>query len=76
MYQLVNVGVFREPTYVGLVAEAGDAWIHSSTSTAKYSGTLFLALDSKIGDIYLGVAAGSGDNRNIFMQIGKRFNFW
>lgn len=76
MYQLVNLGVFREPTYVGLVAEAGDAWIHSNTSTAKYSGTLFLALDSKIGDIYLGIAAGSGDNRNLFMQIGKRFNFW
>lgn len=76
MYQLVNLGVFREPTYVGLVAEAGDAWIHSNTSTAKYSGTLFLALDSKIGDIYLGVAAGSGDNRNLFMQIGKRFNLW
>lgn len=76
MYQLVNVGIFRSPTYVGLVAEAGDAWIHSNTSTTKYSGTLFLALDSKIGDIYLGVATGSGDNRNIFMQIGKRFNFW
>jgi NTE family protein len=76
MYQLVNGGVFREPTYVGLVAEAGDAWIHSNTSSAKYSGTLFLALDSKIGDIYLGVAAGSGDNRNVFMQIGKRFNLW
>ena len=76
MYQLVNVGVFREPTYVGLVAEAGDAWIHSNTSSVKYSGTLFLALDSKIGDIYLGVAAGSGDNRNLFIQIGRRFNFW
>jgi len=76
MYQLVNVGVFREPTYIGFVAEAGDAWIHSNTSSAKYSGTLFLALDSKIGDIYLGVAAGSGDNRNLFIQIGKRFNFW
>ena len=76
MYQLVNIGVFREPTYIGLVAEAGDAWIHTNTSSAKYSGTLFLALDSKIGDIYLGVAAGSGDNRNVFMQIGKRFNLW
>lgn len=76
MYQLINLGLFREPTYVGVVAEAGDAWIHSNPSSAKYSGTLFLALDSKIGDIYLGLAAGSGDNRNIFVQIGKRFNFW
>ena len=76
MYQLDSLGLFRAPTYVGLVAEAGDAWIHSSSSFAKYSGTVFVALDSKIGDIYLGIAAGSGDNRNAFMQIGKRFNFW
>ena len=76
MYQLINLGLFRDPTYVGVVAEAGDAWIHTSTSNAKYSGTVFLALDSKIGDIYLGVATGSGGNSNIFVQIGKRFNFW
>ena len=76
MYRLLNLGLFQEPTYVGLVAEAGDAWIHTTSSSAKYSGTLFLALDSKIGDIYLGVAAGSGNNRNFFVQIGKRFNFW
>lgn len=76
MYQLVNLGVFREPTYLGFVAEAGDAWIHSNQTSIKTSSTLFLALDSKIGDIYLGVAAGTGDNRNLFIQIGKRFNFW
>ncbi|MES2581383.1 MAG: patatin-like phospholipase family protein [Pseudomonadota bacterium] len=76
MYQLVNGGVFREPTYIGLVAEAGDAWTHRNNSSIKYSGTVFLGLDSKIGDIYLGLAAGSGNNRNLFIQIGKRFSFW
>jgi NTE family protein len=76
MYQLVNAGIFREPTYVGFVAEAGDAWIHSNHTSIKTSNTVFLALDSKIGDIYIGVAAGSGDNRNLFIQIGKRFSFW
>jgi NTE family protein len=76
MYLLSDGGVFRQPTYVGLVAEAGDAWLHTRSMSHNYSGTAFIAVDSKIGDIFLGVASGSGNNKNIFLQLGRRFTVW
>lgn len=76
MYRLTDGGIFRQPTYVGLVAEAGDAWFSSADYSPKYSGTAFIGVDSKIGDIYFGAASGSGGNRNIFLQLGRRFSLW
>ena len=39
------------------------------------SATAFVAVDSKIGDIYLGAARGSGNVYNLFLQLGRRFSF-
>jgi NTE family protein len=75
MYNISDGGVLKQPVYAGFVAEAGDAWFSFGTKTIKYSGTLFFAVDSKIGDIYLGYARGSNNNSNIFLQLGRRFNF-
>jgi hypothetical protein len=33
-------------------------------------------VDSKIGDIFFGAASGSGGNRNLFLQLGRRFSLW
>ena len=76
MYRLSDGGLSRQPTYVGFVAEKGDAWMHTESMSHNYSGTIFIAVDSKIGDIFFGLASGSGNNQNIFVQLGRRFTVW
>ena len=76
MYRLSTGGIFHQPTFVGLVAEAGDAWMHSDDIQLKHSTTAFIAVDSRIGDIYLGAATGSDGNQNLFLQLGRRFSLW
>lgn len=76
MYRLTDGGILRQPTFVGFVAEAGDAWLSSKEFAPKYSGTAFIGLDSKFGDVFMGLASGSGGNRNLFLQLGRRFSLW
>jgi NTE family protein len=76
MYRLTDGGVLRQPTFVGFVGEVGDAWLSTRDFSAKYSGTAFIAVDSRIGDVFFGVASGSGGNSNIFLQLGRRFSLW
>ncbi|OYU10921.1 MAG: hypothetical protein CFE38_15125 [Comamonadaceae bacterium PBBC1] len=75
MYRLTDGGLLNQKTFVGTVLEAGDVWNAGDTLHARYSGTLFVAVDSKIGDIYLGAARGSGRAYNLFLQLGRRFSF-
>ena len=75
MYRLTDGGLFNQRTYVGTVLEAGDAWFKGDAIRWRYSGTLFVAVDSKIGDIYLGAARGSGSSYNVFLQLGRRFSY-
>jgi NTE family protein len=74
MYRLTDGGLFKQKTYVGTVLEAGDAWYKTDAMRWRYSGTVFVAVDSKMGDIYLGAARGSGRSYNLFLQLGRRFN--
>jgi NTE family protein len=76
MYRLSDGGILRQPTFIGFVAEAGDAWLSTAEFSQKYSGTAFIGVDSKIGDVFLGLASGSGGNRNVFLQLGRRFSLW
>ena len=76
MYRLSDGGILRQPTYVGLVSELGDAWNSTASYSQKYSNTAFIGVDSKIGDIFFGAASGSGGNRNMFLQLGRRFTLW
>lgn len=75
MYRLSEGGLFKQPTFVGTVLEAGDAWREGHAMRLRYSGTLFVAVDSKIGDVYLGAAKGTGGVYNLFFQLGRRFSF-
>lgn len=75
MYRLSQGGMFQQGTYVGTVLEAGDAWTNGDAMRTRYSTTAFLAVDSKIGDIYLGAAKGTGNVYNLFVQLGRRFSF-
>lgn len=75
MYRLTEGGLLKQRTYVGTVLEAGDAWSQGDAIRTRYSATAFVAVDSKIGDIYLGAARGSGNVYNMFVQLGRRFSF-
>lgn len=75
MYRLSDGGLLRQKTYLGTVLEIGDAWSAPDKARFRRSATLFLAVDSKIGDIYFGVARGSQGAANAFVQLGRRFNF-
>lgn len=76
LYQLSTGGLLRQKTYLGFSLEAGNAWTpgEGSRPDLKRSRTLFIAVDSKIGDIYLGLANGSDGAKNLFLQLGKRFS--
>jgi NTE family protein len=76
MFRLSTGGILHQPTFVGFVAEAGDAWLSTTNFSQKYSSTLFIGVDSKIGDVFFGAASGSGGNRNLFLQLGRRFSLW
>jgi len=75
MYRLTHGGLFNQKTYVGTLLEAGDAWYKGEAMRWRYSGALFVAVDSKVGDIYLGAARGTGNAYNLFLQLGRRFSF-
>lgn len=74
MYRLSRGGLWNQPAYVGVVLESGDAWSHlDRASSIKHSATAFVALDSKLGDVYFGLARGSRGAANVFLQLGQRF---
>ncbi len=75
MYRWSDGGLLRQKTYLGAVLEAGDAWSQDATLSLKRSATLFIGVDSSIGDIYFGVARGSRGVSNAFVQLGRRFSF-
>jgi len=75
MYRWSDGGLLRQKTFLGFSAEAGDAWFSGHGHTTRYSGTVFMAVDSKLGDIYLGLARGSGGASNAFVQLGRRFGW-
>ena len=74
-YRLSDGGILRQKTYIGYVAEVGDAWTSPYSFKPKKSHTVFTGIDSKLGDIYIGIAQGSSNNKNVFLQLGRRFNY-
>lgn len=74
-YRLSDGGILRQKTYIGYVAEIGDAWTSPYSFKPKKSHTIFTGVDSKLGDIYFGIAQGSNYNKNLFFQLGRRFNY-
>ncbi len=76
MYRLSDGGLLQQPTFVGFVLELGDAWLHTTEPRLKTSATAFIAVDSKLGDVFFGIASGSNGNRNVFLQLGRRFSLW
>ena len=75
MYRLSDGGLLRQKSFVGLVGEVGDAWNKEASFHARRSLSVFLGMDSVIGDLYIGAARGSDGANNVFLQLGRRFQF-
>lgn len=75
MYRWSDGGLLRQKTFLGFTAEAGDVWYQGREHATLYSGTVFVAVDSKIGDVYVGMARGSAGVTNAFVQLGRRFGW-
>ncbi len=72
-YKLWNVPLL-EGMYAGVSAEVGDygrPLVPGNPSGMLYSGSVFLALDSPVGPIYLGYGVGSGGNQSAYFFLGR-----
>ena len=72
MYRWSEGGLLRQKSFLGVSAEAGNAWFDGREHSTRYSGSVFLAFDSRLGDLYLGLARGSHGASNAFVQLGRR----
>jgi NTE family protein len=68
-------GVFEVPVFLGASIEAGNAWQTQSAmsfGSTQMNGSLFIALDSFVGPIYLAGGIAEGGDKNIYFNIGAR----
>jgi len=71
-------GALSVPLYAGLSLEAGDTWYeehdqHLERRDIIYASSVYLAADTLLGPLYLGV--GAADNRyySIYLSLGRSF---
>jgi NTE family protein len=68
-------GVFEVPVFLGASIEAGNAWQTQSAmsfDSMQMNASLFFALDSFVGPIYLAGGIAEGGDKNIYFNIGAR----
>jgi len=66
-------GIFETPLYLGASIEAGNVWLtrdEMSFSTTQLNGSVFVALDSYVGAIYLAAGFAEGGRSNFYLSIG------
>ncbi len=71
-------GTLSVPIFAGFSLEAGDTWYEEYAQTFDnkdiiYAGSVYLAADTPLGPLYLGV--GSADNKyySIYLSLGHSF---
>lgn len=65
---------FDVPLYLGASLEAGNVWqsrSEMSASSALINGSLFMAVDTFIGPVFLAAGFGEGGNRSLYLSIGN-----
>lgn len=68
-------GILDTPVYLGISAEAGNAWqMRSDISfdTLMMNGSIFTGIDTFIGPVYLAAGFAEGGNKNVYLFIGER----
>ncbi|WP_457665850.1 patatin-like phospholipase family protein [Thiolapillus sp.] len=63
------------PMYLGATLEAGNTWEQRSAFGDKWllGGSIYLGLDTFIGPLYIGYAAGEDNHSTMFMYLGAPF---
>jgi NTE family protein len=67
-------GVFDVPVYLGLSAEAGNAWQTRSAmsfSSMMLNGSLFAGVDTPIGPVYLAAGFAEHGQSNFYLFVGS-----
>ncbi|MBT8068399.1 MAG: patatin-like phospholipase family protein [Gammaproteobacteria bacterium] len=68
-------GILDTPVYLGISAEAGNAWQTRSDlsfDTMIMNGSIFTGIDTFIGPVYLAAGFAEGGNKNVYLFIGER----
>lgn len=71
--QLFGAGLLGVPVYVGASVEAGNAWLERSQAgfeDLRLAGSLFLAVESFLGPVYLGAGLGEGHETQYYFLVG------
>jgi len=67
-------GLFETPIYLGVSAEAGNAWQTREEigfDTMSLNGSVFVGLDSFVGPVYLAVGFAEDGQSNVYLFIGS-----
>lgn len=75
LYRRLNEIEFL-PAYAGLTIEAGNVWDlrqEVSLDDLRYSGSLFIGVDSPIGPLYLAAGYGDSGDASLYFYVGNPF---
>jgi len=67
-------GLFETPVYLGVSAEAGNVWQTREEigfDTMSLNGSVFVAIDSFIGPVYLAAGFAEDGQSNVYLFIGS-----
>ncbi len=71
-------GALSMPLYAGFSLEAGDTWYKEHKELQEnadiiFAGSAYLAADTVIGPMYLGVGAADGEYYSVYFSLGHEF---
>ena len=69
-------GFFEFPAYIGMSLEAGNTWQYRddmSFGSARKDASLFFAIDTFLGPVYLGSGYDTGGHANYYLFLGRTF---
>lgn len=75
LLRAVKYELAGQSLFLGSSLELGNTWDNRSDislGSTRKSLSIFAGFNSVIGPIYLGFAAGTGGNRNVFFQLGRQ----
>ena len=67
-------GIFDTPVYLGISAEAGNAWqarSEISFDSMVINGSIFTGIDTFIGPVYLAAGFAEQGKKNVYLFIGE-----
>lgn len=78
-YRLLDndFGAFSAPVYIGGSIERGGVWDDSSDISWESSigaASVFLAVDSLVGPLYLGYGQAEAGENSVYLSVGSSFN--